>query len=265
MSLPVSVIATFAFIQLFGFTLNIMTMLALSLSIGILIDDAIVVLENIYRRMEEGQSPLQASLEGSSEIGLAVMATTLSIVAVFVPVAFMKGIVGKFFFEFGITVTIAVLISLFVSLTLTPMMTSRFLYYRKKHGRVYMFLERGFEKMFDVYRPLLAMALKNRWKVIALAGASVVGGIAIFAILGKEFMPPEDQGRYMVRLETPIDYSLPRADGVMKKVDEELRQRPEMRAPSMSPARDLAPDVNKSRIYVNLKERKDRTLIQRIP
>jgi HAE1 family hydrophobic/amphiphilic exporter-1 len=159
-------------------------------------------------------------------------------------------------------VTIAVLISLFVSLTLTPMMTSRFLYYRKKHGRVYMFLERGFEKMFDVYRPLLAMALKNRWKVIALAGASVVGGIAIFAILGKEFLPNEDQGRYMVRLETPIDYSLPRADGVMKKVDEELRQRPEILSTFYVTGSDLTPDVNKSRIYVNMKERKDRTLIQ---
>jgi HAE1 family hydrophobic/amphiphilic exporter-1 len=125
-----------------------------------------------------------------------------------------------------------------------------------------MFLERGFEKMFDVYRPLLAMALKNRWKVIALAGASVVGGIAIFAILGKEFLPNEDQGRYMVRLETPIDYSLPRADGVMKKVDEELRQRPEILSTFYVTGSDLTPDVNKSRIYVNMKERKDRTLIQ---
>src|SRR5512135_2778149 len=142
-ALPTSVIATFAFIQAFGFTLNIMTMLALSLSIGILIDDAIVVLENIYRRMEEGEQPMQAAREGASEIGLAVMATTMSIVAVFVPVAFMKGIVGKFFFEFGITVTVAVLISLFISLTLTPMLTSRFLSYTQKHGRVYMFLERG--------------------------------------------------------------------------------------------------------------------------
>ncbi|HZW36465.1 MAG TPA: efflux RND transporter permease subunit, partial [Candidatus Deferrimicrobiaceae bacterium] len=134
-ALPTSVIATFAFIQAFGFTLNNMTMLGLSLSIGILIDDAIVVLENIYRRMEEGEPPMQAALEGSSEIGLAVMATTFSIVAVFVPVAFMKGIVGKFFYEFGITVTVAVLVSLFVSLTLTPMMTSRFLSYRQKHGK----------------------------------------------------------------------------------------------------------------------------------
>jgi HAE1 family hydrophobic/amphiphilic exporter-1 len=261
-ALPTSVIATFAFIQVFGFTLNIMTMLGLSLSIGILIDDSIVVLENIYRRMEEGEPPIQASREGASEIGLAVMATTLSIVAVFVPVAFMKGIVGKFFFEFGITVTVAVLISLFVSLTITPMLTSRFLSYQKKHGRVYLFLEKVFDKMFDVYRPLLALALGNRWKVIALAGASVVAGLVLFALLGKEFLPAEDQGRYMVRLETPIDYSLPRADTAMKKIDEQLRRRPEVQSTFYVTGSDLTPDVNKSRIYVNMKERKDRNIIQ---
>ena len=261
-ALPTSVIATFAFIQAFGFTLNIMTMLGLSLSIGILIDDSIVVLENIYRRMEEGEPPMQASLEGSSEIGLAVMATTLSIVAVFVPVAFMKGIVGKFFFEFGITVTVAVLISLFVSLTITPMLTSRFLSHTKKHGRAYLFLEKGFDRMYDVYRPLLAWALKHRWAVIMIAGASIAVGIFFFAILGKEFMPNEDQGRYMVRLETPIDYSLPRADGVMKKIDEELRRRPEVQSTFYVTGSDLTPDVNKSRIYVNMKERKDRNIVQ---
>ena len=261
-ALPTSVIATFAFIQAFGFTLNNMTMLGLSLSIGILIDDSIVVLENIYRRMEEGQPPMQASLEGSSEIGLAVMATTFSIVAVFVPVAFMKGIVGKFFFEFGITVTVAVLISLFVSLTLTPMLTSRFLSYNKKHGKAYLLLERMFDAMFGVYRPLLAMALRNRWKVIALAIASVIGGLALFGILGKEFLPTEDQGRYLVRLETPIDYSLSRADAEMKKVDEELRKRPEVLSTFYVTGSDLTPDVNKSRIYVNMKERKDRKIAQ---
>lgn len=261
-ALPTSVIATFAFIQVFGFTLNIMTMLGLSLSIGILIDDSIVVLENIYRRMEEGQAPMQASLEGSSEIGLAVMATTLSIVAVFVPVAFMKGIVGKFFFEFGITVAVAVLVSLFVSLTLTPMLTSRFLSYRKKHGRLYLFLEKGFDKIFGVYPPLLALALRHRWKVILLAGLSVVAGLLLFGVLGKEFLPAEDQGRYMVRLETPIDYSLPRADGVMRKIDGELRKRPEVQSTFYVTGSDLTPDVNKSRIYVNMKERRDRRIVQ---
>ncbi len=261
-ALPTSVIATFAFIQAFGFTLNMMTMLALSLSIGILIDDAIVVLENIYRRMEEGEPPVQAAREGASEIGLAVMATTFSIVAVFVPVAFMKGIVGKFFYEFGITVTVAVLISLFVSLTLTPMLTSRFLSYRKKHGKVYMFLEKGFDRMYDIYRPLLALALRNRWKVITIALMSVVAGLVMFMLLGKEFLPAEDQGRYMVRLETPIDYSLTRADALMRSVDEELRKRPEVQSTFYVTGSDLTPDVNKSRIYVNLKERKDRNIVQ---
>ncbi len=261
-ALPTSVIATFAFIQSLGFTLNMMTMLGLSLSIGILIDDSIVVLENIYRRMEEGESPVEASRDGASEIGLAVMATTLSIVAVFVPVAFMKGIIGKFFYEFGITVTVAVLISLFVSLTLTPMMTSRFLSYRKKHGKLYMLLEKGFDKMYDVYQPILAMALRNRWKVIFLAVASVVAGLVLFGVLGKEFMPTEDQGRYLVRLETPIDYSLGRADGLMKAIDQQLRLRPEVASTFYVTGSDLTPDINKSKIYVNLKERKDRSIIQ---
>ncbi len=262
LALPISVIASFAFIQAFGFTLNMMTMLGLSLSIGILIDDAIVVLENIYRRMEEGEEPMKASEEGASEIGLAVMATTLSIVAVFVPVAFMKGIVGKFFFEFGITVTVAVLVSLFVSLTMTPMLTSRFLSFRKKHGRIYMLLERGFDKLYDVYRPLLALALRNRWKVILLAGASVAAGLMMFGVLGKEFMPADDQGRYLVRLETPISFSLPRADKEMEEVDARIRQRPEVQSTFYVTGSALAPDVNKSLIYVNLKERKDRTIAQ---
>lgn len=261
-ALPTSVIATFAVIHAFGFTLNMMTMLGLSLSIGILIDDAIVVLENIYRRMEEGLDPMQAAREGASEIGLAVTATTFSIVAVFVPVAFMKGIVGKFFFEFGITVTVAVLISLFVSLTLTPMMTSRFLTYHSRHGRLYMFLERGFERIYDVYRPILAWALRNRGKVISMAGLSIVLGVMIFGLLGKEFLPSEDQGRYLVRLETPTDYSLTRADAAMMSVDEMIRRRPEVSGTFYVTGSDFAEDINKSRIYVNLKERRERDIAQ---
>ncbi|HEX9020322.1 MAG TPA: efflux RND transporter permease subunit, partial [Nitrospirota bacterium] len=261
-ALPTSVIATFAFIQALGFTLNMMTMLGLSLSIGILIDDAIVVLENIYRRMEEGEPPMQAAREGASEIGLAVMATTFSIVAVFVPVAFMKGIIGKFFYEFGITVTVAVLISLFVSLTLTPMLTSRFLSYQKKHGKLYLLLEKGFDKLYEVYRPLLALALRHRWTVIAVAVASVAAGLMLFGVLGKEFIPAADQGRYLVRLETPIDYSLPRADALMRNVDEQLRKRPEVAGTFYVTGSDLGQDINKSRIFVNLKERKARNINQ---
>ena len=261
-ALPTSVIATFAFIKAFGFTLNMMTMLALSLSIGILIDDAIVVLENIYRRMEEGEPPLQAAREGASEIGLAVMATTFSIVAVFVPVAFMKGIVGKFFYEFGITVTVAVLVSLLVSLTMTPMLTSRYLRHTPRHGRIYMFLERIFEGMYTVYRPLLALALRHRWKVMLIATASVVAGVALFLVLGKEFLPAEDQGRYLVRLETPVELSLQKADSVMSRVDSAIQKRPEVQSTFYVTGSELAPEINKSRIYVNLKERKSRTINQ---
>ena len=261
-ALPISVIATFAFIQAFGFTLNMMTMLALSLSIGILIDDAIVVLENIYRRMEEGEPPAQAAREGASEIGPAVMATTFAIVAVFVPVAFMKGIVGKFFFEFGITVSVAVLISLFVSLTLTPMLSSRFLSYRPKHGKLYMFLEKGYEKLYDLYRPLLGWALRHRPTVIIIAFMSFAAGLALFMILGKEFLPAEDQGRYMVRLKTPVEYSLPRADETMNKIDVRLRERPEVSSTFYVTGSDFAKDINKSRIFVNLKERADRNIDQ---
>ena len=257
-ALPTSVIATFAFIQVFGFTLNMMTMLGLSLSIGILIDDAIVVLENIYRRMEEGEPPVQAAREGASEIGLAVMATTFSIVAVFVPVAFMKGIVGKFFYEFGITVTVAVLVSLFISLTMTPMLSSRFLSYRQKHGRLYLLLERGFDRLNELYRSLLASALRHRLVVVVIAFLSVIAGLGLFVVLGKEFLPAEDQGRYMVRLETPIDLSLPRADTFMRKVDEEIQKRAEVASTFYVTGSELSPDVNKSRIYVNLKERNER-------
>ena len=136
----------------------------------------------------------------------------------------------------------AVLISLFVSLTMTPMLSSRFLSYRKKHGKIYMFLERGFDTIFSVYRPLLALALRNRWKTILLAVASVIAGLALFVIIDKEFMPAADQGRYLVRLETPIDYSLPRADAAMRQVDEQLRKRKEIAGTFYVTGSDFAPD-----------------------
>ena len=127
MAIPASVISAFAIMNAFGFTFNNMSMLALSLSIGILIDDAIIVIENIQRHIEEGMSPREASFFATSEIGLAVSATTLAIVVIFIPVAFMKGIIGRFFFQFGLTVVFAVLVSWFISFTLTPMMSSIFL------------------------------------------------------------------------------------------------------------------------------------------
>jgi HAE1 family hydrophobic/amphiphilic exporter-1 len=169
MALPVSVIATFALLRAFNFTFNNMTMLALSLSIGILIDDAIIVIENIHRHIEEGMAPGEAASFATSEIGLAVMATTFAIVAIFLPVAFMKGIIGRFFLQFALTVVFAVLVSLIVSFTLTPMMASLFLKAHEKHSedhpknpsrfapliRIGDWWERGYKKTETVYRSLL--------------------------------------------------------------------------------------------------------------
>src|SRR5204862_5867181 len=165
LSIPTSVVATFAFIQVMGFTFNNMTMLALSLSIGILVDDAIVVIENIHRHLEMGKPALVAASDATKEIGLAVLATTFSIVAVFVPVAVMKGIVGRFFYQFGLTVSFAVLVSLLVSFTLTPMLSSRMLRvsHNTKQGPVTRALEAVLGRVDALYKRLLTVALRHRF------------------------------------------------------------------------------------------------------
>src|SRR5512136_255575 len=195
LTLPISVISSFIVMYFMGMTLNVMTLMALSLAIGLLIDDAIVVRENIVRHLEQGQDHYKAAREGTAEIGLAVLATTFSIVAVFVPVAFMKGIVGRFFFQFGITVTFAVLVSLFVSFTLDPMLSS--LWYDpdierkgKRHvlARILDHFNDWFDKTADRYRLIIAWALDHRKLVLGAALLAFVLGLGIFGTLQSEFM-----------------------------------------------------------------------------
>lgn len=241
-ALPVSVISTFALINAFGFTFNNMTMLALSLSVGLLIDDAIIVIENIYRHVENGMAPKEAATFATAEIGLAVMATTLAIVAIFLPVAFMKGIIGRFFVQFALTVVFAVLVSLLVSFTLTPMMASIFLKRHKASGidlfvqktiwqKLSDSLEKYYRKIEDRYRIILIWALDYRKAM--LVGAMVVFGfsiaIAIFG-LGKELVPPEDQGNFLVRLEAPIDYSVDAVEKYFKRAEDLVKALPEVRS-----------------------------------
>ncbi|MBU0575863.1 MAG: efflux RND transporter permease subunit [Proteobacteria bacterium] len=244
LALPISIISTFALIRAFGFTFNNMTMLALTLSVGLLIDDAIIVIENIYRHVEEGMAPREAATFGTSEIGLAVMATTFAIVAIFLPVAFMKGIIGRFFLQFALTVVFSVLVSLLVSFTLTPMLASIFLkrvvlkrentagapVYVKPSHRPAEWFERGYKKLEEVYRHVLAFSLNHRG--FMLIGALVIfgGSLYLTKYMGKEFVPPEDQGQFIVRLEAPIDYSLEKADELFRPVEQILRQMPEVRA-----------------------------------
>jgi HAE1 family hydrophobic/amphiphilic exporter-1 len=224
-AIPTSVVATFAFIDYMGFSFNNMTMLALSLSIGILIDDAIVVIENIHRHLGMGKDPARASSEATGEIGLAVLATTASIVAVFVPVAFMKGIVGRFFFQFGLTVSFAVAVSALVSFTLTPMLSSRML--RQDHGKINP-LFRPVKWLVDqiehAYRRTLRTALRHRFLTLVAALLSLVGAMALVTRVPMEFLPQEDHAEFQVNVETPVGTSLALTTQFIEAMAKDLRE-----------------------------------------
>jgi HAE1 family hydrophobic/amphiphilic exporter-1 len=231
LTLPISVISSFIVMNFMGMTLNVMTLMALSLAIGLLIDDAIVVRENIVRHLEQGKDHFQASREGTSEIGLAVLATTLSIVAVFVPVAFMKGIVGRFFFQFGITVTFAVLVSLFVSFTLDPMLSSRWydpdIERKGKRHLLARWLDRfndSFDRAADRYKVVIAWALDHRKLVMSLATAAFVLGMAAFVSLPASFMQRFDRAEVQVNFKTAPNASLEETRGRIMEIVEQLKK-----------------------------------------
>jgi HAE1 family hydrophobic/amphiphilic exporter-1 len=215
LALPVSVISSFILMDFMGFSLNMLTLMALSLSIGILIDDAIVVVENIVRHREKGEDHFTAASRGTSEIFLAVMATTLSIVAVFVPVAFMGGIIGRFFYQFGLTVAWAVLVSLFVSFTLTPMLSAWWGVNPHVHGvhgnvvtRNIAKFNMWFDRQADRYRGIITWALGHRKSTLLIAAASFIGAIMLFPLIGGGFMPDSDNSEFNVLFETPEGSSL---------------------------------------------------------
>src|SRR5215211_3250000 len=201
LALPISIISSFFIMWVMDFTINTMTLLALSLAIGLLIDDAIVVRENIVRHMQMGKDHLTAAREGTAEIGLAVMATTFTIIAVFIPVAFMGGMVGQFFYAFGITVASAVLVSLFVSFTLDPMLSSRWYdpdveEHRRRGfvGRILQRFNRRFDNLHGSYEQTLSWSLRHRWVVIVVAITAFVSAFPILAVLGGDFMPDFNRG-----------------------------------------------------------------------
>ncbi len=237
LTLPIAVISTFIALYALGFTLNFMTMMALSLCVGLLIDDAIVVRENIVRHLRMGKSHLQAARDGTEEIGLAVMATTFAIVAVFVPVAFMSGVVGKFFYSFGVTVTVAVLVSLFVSFTLDPMLSS--IWVDPPHSRLLEFpplrylldkVENGVERLHRVYDRALRWALSHRRSTIAIAVGLFFGSaIALMPFIGSEFIPDVDESFISLHITTPVGASLSYADEKTAQVEKELARIPEIK------------------------------------
>ena len=266
-AIPTSIISTFAIMNVFGFTFNNMTMLGLSLSVGILIDDAIIVIENIQRHIEKGMGIREAASFATSEIGLAVMATTLAIVVIFLPVAFMKGIIGMFFFQFALTVVFAILVSLFVSFTLTPMLSSKFLKeHTSSHTSTSVFkhlsdwLEKQYKKVEESYRRLLSIAIEHRAIVIVSAVIIFILSLYITKFLGKEFLPSEDQSRFVARLEAPKDYSIDQIEGMFKKAEEIVLATPEIM--TIFYGQGTFGEVHKGTMFIGLKPKSERTRSQ---
>ncbi|NWF94392.1 MAG: efflux RND transporter permease subunit [Syntrophaceae bacterium] len=261
-SIPTSLITSFGIMHFMGFTMNYMTMLALSMMVGVVCDDAIIVLENIYRHMEEGAEPVTAAREGASEIAFAAMAATFSIVAVFLPVAFMGGMIGRFFFQFGVTVAASVIASLVVALVLIPMLCSKFLRLESKHGRVHRFFDRSYERLEGRYRKALAFCLGHRWLVVLIAIGMFFLSIAILANLKREFVPKSDEGRFIIRLEAPTGSTLHYTDEKLRKVEEMILAMPEADRLFVAIGIGARQEVNKGIAVVTLKDRKLRKRTQ---
>ncbi len=274
LTLPISIIGTFLFMNIFGFTINMITLMALSLCVGLLIDDAIVVRENIVRHVQMGKLPYQASLDGTQEIGLAVLATTFSIVAVFLPIGFMGGIIGKFFHEFGITIVAAVLISMFVSFTLDPMLSSIWhdpsieahgkhhapvTFYDKTVGRVTAWFERATDSLAETYQRILRWSLIHKLATLALALAIFVTSIFMVPLLGTEFVPKADFSETSLTFYTPVGSSLEATEAKAAQVESIVREFPEVRYTLSTINSGNAQGKMYASMYVRLVDRKERS------
>ena len=282
LTLPIALIGTFLFMNLFGFTINMITMMALSLCVGLLIDDAIVVRENIVRHVQMGKGVYQASLEGTQEIGLAVLATTMSIVAVFLPIGFMGGIIGKFFHEFGITIVAAVLISMFVSFTLDPMLSSIWhdpsieghdrkgvspdgkpwvpvSLYDKTIGRVTGWFDHATDSLADLYQGILRWSLAHRLTTVAMALAIFVTSLFMVPLLGTEFVPKSDFSETSLSFNTPVGSSLEVTEAKAREVEAILREFPEVNYTLTTINTGTAQGKIYANIYIRLVERKARS------
>ena len=273
LTLPISLIGTFWFMSMFGFTVNMITLMALSLCVGLLIDDAIVVRENIVRHVQMGKNAYDAAMIGTQEIGLAVLATTLSIVAVFLPIGFMEGIIGKFFHEFGITIVAAVLISMFVSFTLDPMLSSVWHdpsilhhggspkpanFYDKTVGRVTHWFEIQTDHMADKYQGMLAWALDHKRTTLFAALVIFIASVLMVPLLGTEFVPKGDYSETTLSFQTPVGTSLESTALKAKQVEKIVREFPEVQYTLTGMNTPSAQGKNNASIYIRLVDRKSR-------
>jgi len=265
LALPVSVISAFMAMNALGFTLNVLTLMGLSLAIGLLIDDAIVVRENIVRHMHAGADHFTAAREATAEIGLAVMATTFTIIAVFIPVAFMGGIMGRFFYQFGITVGFAVLVSLYVSFTLDPMLSSR--WYdpaadprvpRSFLGRALERLNEQVDRLRNVLATVLEWSLSYRWAVLVIAAVAILSSFALFGRLGSTFIPESDEGQFAVTYRARPGISLERSEEIARVLISEIRTDPGVEYTYATVGDTAGGAVHEGSIYVKLTEPSER-------
>lgn len=263
LTLPITLLGTLTFIWAFGFSINMMTLLALSLSIGLLIDDAIVVRENIVRHTELGKDHVTAALEGTKEIGLAVLATTLTIVAVFLPVAFMGGLIGRFFYQFGVTVSTAVLISMFISFTLDPMLSAHWKDPVKKKDnwlqRFFNHISNVLDRLTHVYEKLLKLALRFRFITVIIAIVSLFAALGLSKLIGTEFVPTPDKGEVRIQFETPVDASLEYTQAKLYQVDKIIRQFPDVVSTYGVVNSEVDSGKNHAGLGVSLKPKQERS------
>ncbi|MDZ8065111.1 MAG: efflux RND transporter permease subunit [Nostoc sp. DedQUE08] len=262
LALPVAIIGTFAVMYLSGFSLDNLSLMALTLSVGFVVDDAIVVLENIVRYREMGESPLNAALKGSREISFTILSMTLSLVAVFIPIMFMSGIIGKLFHEFAVTIAVAILVSGFVSLSLTPMLCSRFLgSHQQRPNRLYRVSERAFDLLLRGYDWTLKPVLKYRLMTLIGSGILLVMTVYLFVIVPKGFIPTEDTGQLTANTKGAQDISFDDMRRHQQKVVDIIRQDPNIEAvDSIVGASGPNASVNSGRITIRLKPRSQRKL-----
>ncbi|HHP7233752.1 MAG TPA: efflux RND transporter permease subunit [Desulfobacterales bacterium] len=262
LAIPTSLLGGFAAIHYFGFSLNVLSMLGLILVIGIVVDDAIVVLESCFRHMEKGAASRPAARTGTTEIAFAAIANSLSLAAVFIPVAFMPGLIGRFFFEFGLTVAVTVFFSTFTALTLTPMLCSRFLVRpdRQHPPRWQRWTESAFGAFESIYRRILNVALRHLWVTVFIGAAAFAGGLYLFALLDTEFSPSVDRGEFVVSFETVEGASLRATDRYARKIEQIFSEIPEIRTYFLAVAlgRTGPGQVNQGISFVRLTHRGQR-------
>lgn len=259
LAIPTSILGAFIILKYLNFTLNTFTLLALSLSIGIVVDDAIMVLENIFRHHEMGKNKVDASRDGANEISFAALAATVAIMAIFLPVAFMEGIIGKYFYQFGITISVAVGLSYIEALTLTPMRTSRFMEEVGRTSKIGEFVDKVFEKLIHTYTSILRAGLNHRWTVILVSAVFFAVSFSIVKFLPKEFVPVQDTSNFMIRVKTPDGSSLEYTDNFTREVEKYIMSRGEVARYFVAVGGfGGSMEANSANLFVTLKEPKDR-------